>query len=115
MVEIMAAEAVTRWSETESEAPAGPGTGRGGEGAGETLGDQVLGILLELLEAPGMSEEAKAGLRLRVAEHREHPERALLEHLRELRSGAGPASDSTRSAPAPSAGLWPPIGGGAGG
>jgi hypothetical protein len=35
---------------------------------------------------PGLSEEAKDGLRRLIDAHPEHPEQALLEHLRCLRS-----------------------------
>lgn len=52
----------------------------------ETLAVQVWGILHEVLARPGLSEEAKDGLRRLIEAHPEHPERALLEHLRCLRS-----------------------------
>ena len=55
----------------------------------ETVALQVLGILHEVLARPGLSEEAKDGLRRLIEPHRDHPERALLEHLRSLRSMEG--------------------------
>ncbi|GEB64249.1 hypothetical protein SAT01_16970 [Sinomonas atrocyanea] len=55
----------------------------------ETLALQVLGILHEVLARPGLSEEAKDGLRRLIEAHRDHPERALLEHLCCLRTAAG--------------------------
>jgi hypothetical protein len=51
----------------------------------ETLALQVLGILHEVLARPGLSEEAKDGLRRLIQAHPDHPEKALLEHLRSLR------------------------------
>ena len=50
----------------------------------ETLGEQVVGILRDLLEGPGLCEAAKARLRRLLVKHRGRPERALLEHLREM-------------------------------
>jgi hypothetical protein len=52
----------------------------------ETLAGQVLGIILEVLDSPGLLEESKERLRRRLDEHPGHPERALAEHLREIRS-----------------------------
>jgi hypothetical protein len=51
---------------------------------GETLADQVIGILREVLETPGLCEASKVRLRRLLVKHRGHPERALLEHLRGL-------------------------------
>ena len=51
---------------------------------GDTLADQVIGILREVLETPGLCESAKVRLRRLLVKHRGHPERALLEHLRDL-------------------------------
>lgn len=48
---------------------------------------QVLGILREVLEDPGLCDESKASLRQLVHLHRDHPERALYEHLRCFRPG----------------------------
>ncbi|WP_138442111.1 hypothetical protein [Sinomonas susongensis] len=50
----------------------------------ETLGEQVVGILRELLEGPALCEAAKVRLRRTLVKHRGHPERALLEHLRSM-------------------------------
>ena len=109
MTEIMAAGAVTALSERELERAFALEAIRGNDGPGETLGDQVLGILLEVLEGPGMAEEAKDRLRLRIAEYREHPERALLEHLREVRSATEASADAVGSVPARPASVWPDI------
>lgn len=51
----------------------------------ETLAGQVLGILLEVLEGPGLDQESKDRLRRLIDTHEGHPERALLEHLRCVR------------------------------
>ncbi|MCH6469218.1 hypothetical protein [Sinomonas terrae] len=50
----------------------------------ETLSEQVVGILREVLEGPALCEAAKVRLRRLLVTHRGHPERALLEHLREM-------------------------------
>jgi hypothetical protein len=52
-----------------------------GRGFGETLAGQVLGIILEVLDAPGLPDESKEKLRRRLDEHRDHPEQVLAEHL----------------------------------
>ncbi|WP_422935184.1 hypothetical protein [Sinomonas sp. P47F7] len=52
----------------------------------DTLAGQVLGILHEALEDPGLCEEAKGRLRRLMDQHEGHPERALYEHLRCVRS-----------------------------
>ncbi|GEB66233.1 hypothetical protein SAT01_36810 [Sinomonas atrocyanea] len=46
---------------------------------------QVLGIIHEVLAGPGLSEEAKDGLRRLIDAHPDHPEQALLEHLYRVR------------------------------
>ncbi|WP_138417954.1 hypothetical protein [Sinomonas gamaensis] len=51
---------------------------------GDSLGDQVVGILREVLEGPGLCEASKVRLRRLLIKHRGHPERALLEHFREM-------------------------------
>lgn len=53
-----------------------------------TLGDQVRGILQEVLEGNRLGENAKDRLRALIAEHLGHPERALVEHLRAVRAEA---------------------------
>ena len=53
----------------------------------DSLAGQVLGILREVLEEPGLCEESEASLRRLVDLHRAHPERALYEHLRCIRPG----------------------------
>jgi hypothetical protein len=58
-----------------------------------TLADQVRGILHEALEGPGLSEAAKARLKHLVRHHEDHPETALLEHLRGLRNADGSESE----------------------
>lgn len=50
---------------------------------------QVRGILNEVLEAGRLPEHAKDRLRVLMVEHAEHPERALIEHLRAVRCEAG--------------------------
>ena len=56
---------------------------------GETLSEQVLGILRETLDAPRLAEAAKENLRLLILKHPGNPERALLEHLRQIREDLG--------------------------
>ncbi|MGT2462941.1 hypothetical protein [Sinomonas atrocyanea] len=51
----------------------------------ETLALQVLGVIHEALARPGLSDEATEGLRRLVEAHPDHPEKALLEHLRCIR------------------------------
>ena len=55
----------------------------------KTLRDQVCGILREALEGHGLPEESKDRRRALISEHREQPERALIEHLRSLRGDDG--------------------------
>ena len=50
----------------------------------ETLSEQVVGILREVLEGPALCEAAKVRLRRLLVTHRGQPERALLEHLHEM-------------------------------
>ncbi|WP_415853657.1 hypothetical protein [Sinomonas sp. G460-2] len=73
MVEIMAAGAM-----------AGPADPWAGE---DTLAAQVLGILREVLDEPRLCEESKDNLRRLLVLHKGHPEQALYEHLRCIRSG----------------------------
>ncbi|WP_156143992.1 hypothetical protein [Sinomonas humi] len=49
----------------------------------------MCGILREALEGHGLPEESKDRLRALISEHREQPERALIEHLGSLRGDDG--------------------------
>ncbi|MGT2460814.1 hypothetical protein [Sinomonas atrocyanea] len=59
----------------------GEGRRARGWGFGEALARQVLGIILEVLDAPGLPDESKQRLRRSLDEHRDHPEWVLAEHL----------------------------------
>ncbi|WP_415853993.1 hypothetical protein [Sinomonas sp. G460-2] len=54
----------------------------------ETLRDQVLEIIHEVLGHPDLGEETRAELVELMRRNEDEPERALLEHLRRHRSGA---------------------------
>ncbi|HKU12133.1 MAG TPA: hypothetical protein VJQ61_13040 [Sinomonas sp.] len=51
----------------------------------ETVDIQARWILRHVLDTPGLGEQSKERLRELVATYEGHPERALLEHLREMR------------------------------
>ena len=55
---------------------------------GEIVANQALGILVEALNGPWLGMAAKKNLLHLMLRHRGHPERALLEHLRQIRAGA---------------------------
>lgn len=57
------------------------------------MADQVRGILREVLDGPGLSEDAKARLRRLMLENHSRPELALIEHLRLVRDEAGPEEE----------------------
>lgn len=52
------------------------------------LAGQVRAILHEVLEGGRLPESAKDRLRLLIAQHPDHPERALVEHFHALRKDA---------------------------
>ena len=52
----------------------------------ETVADQILGILHEALDGPGLGEAAKDNLRRLMLRHHGRPERVFLEHLHWLRA-----------------------------
>lgn len=56
-----------------------------GESA-ETIADQILGILHEALDGPGLGEAARDNLRRLMLRHHGRPERVFLEHLHWLRT-----------------------------
>lgn len=64
-----------------------------------------LWILQHLLEGPDLPPETKARLRELVEQHAADPERALLEHLREVRPAARPVPTPLPSTPLPKANL----------
>ncbi|WP_415856007.1 hypothetical protein [Sinomonas sp. G460-2] len=52
------------------------------------VANQALGILVEALNGPWLCKATKKNLLHLMLRHRGHPERALLEHLQQLRAGA---------------------------
>jgi MFS family permease len=73
------------WSYRRARERSAPELASGGE-ITETIADQILGILHEALNDPGLGEAAKANLRRLMLRHHGRPERVFLEHLQWLRA-----------------------------